>query len=266
MQVIAENGELLREYEFSVIRRVVRKAHRGLSLDVVAFSDWRVQDISNLIRFLQTHRRPDLILYAGDDVERFRTSGKNYFDKLAKVARYGLCAVAGNDEHPEHRELIKGRGVYAVHSSPLILVNFAIVGLEGAPLFRENTRRNIGYLLYPPAIRAAIISSWAVRLRGKRLIVVSHAPPFGVLDFAVRFSRDHIGCQALREFLESSNDAILCVCGHVHRHGGQVANVGQAVVVNAASHDRPGEPGKVAMITITKGRVLADRVQWRLLT
>jgi Icc-related predicted phosphoesterase len=232
----------------------------------VAFSDWRVQDISNLVRFLETGRRPDLIVYAGDDVERFRASGKNYFEELARLARYGLCAVAGNDEQPEHRELIKGRGVYAVHSSPLVLGHFAVVGLEGAPLFRGDANRNKGYLMYPLTVREALLRSWISRFHGKKLIIVSHAPPFGVLDFAVRYARDHIGCQALRQFLDTSNAAILCVCGHVHRYGGEVAKVGQTLVVNAASHDRYGEPGKVARITITKGRVSPDRVQWQLLT
>ena len=39
---------------------------------VVAFSDWRLQDIDDVIRFIEDLLpEPDVILYAGDDVGRF---------------------------------------------------------------------------------------------------------------------------------------------------------------------------------------------------
>ena len=41
-------------------------------LKILAFSDYRVQDIEVLINFIQKMKnKPDLILYAGDDVNRF---------------------------------------------------------------------------------------------------------------------------------------------------------------------------------------------------
>ena len=96
-------------------------------------------------------------------------------------------------------------------------------------------------------------------LKDKSLIVISHVPPFGVLDFAVRFGPCSIGSRPLREFLEASRNVVLCVCGHVHRRGGKSAKLGRALVVNAASHDRPGDPGRVFAIRIKGGRVLPPR-------
>jgi hypothetical protein len=77
------------------------------------------------------------------------------FQEIAALSRYGLCAVAGNDERPDERKLIAGRKVYPVHTRALVLGD-AIVGIEGALLFPRNEgfdrSYNIGYLLYPERI------------------------------------------------------------------------------------------------------------------
>lgn len=51
--------------------KIERIAHRG-HLRILAFSDYRVQKIEDLISFLRRLKeKPDLIIYAGDDVDRF---------------------------------------------------------------------------------------------------------------------------------------------------------------------------------------------------
>jgi hypothetical protein len=102
---------------------------------LVAFSDYRVQDIELLIEELSKLRpHADLILYAGDDIERFRPhGGKNLFEAIASQARYGLCAVVGNDEEPSVRKLVSGKLVRNVHLLPAKLGSYAILGLDGAP-------------------------------------------------------------------------------------------------------------------------------------
>ena len=253
---LSSEGKELSRYRLALLHHGVRLRHGGLSLRIVAFSDWRAQEVSAMVRFLKAqHVKPDLILYAGDDIRRFRPPGKNLFEEVAKLSRYGLCAVAGNDDDPAMRGLIAGRNVYSVHSRALVLGRFAVVGVEGAPLFPNDTQnRNIGHLLYPERVLSLQAKLWnSTEFRDKKLIIVSHAPPFGVLDFAVRFGPRNIGSRPLREFLEASPNSILCICGHVHRCGGQSAKLGKALVVNAASHDSPGDPGKVVIIQVKDG-------------
>ena len=263
---VGSGGEVRPLYKLDSLRECVKASHRGSSLRIVGFSDWRVQDIRGLIRFLETQKKPDLILYAGDDIGRFRPQGENLLEELAGLSRYGLCAVAGNDDAPATRELITGRNVYPVHSRALVLGEFAVVGVEGAPLFpNDDQHRNKGSLLYPERFLSHLIRKWdCAAFKDKSLIVVSHAPPFGVLDFAVRFGPRSIGSRPLREFLEGSPNVMLCVCGHVPRCGGKSAKLDRALVVNAASHDRPGDPGRVSIIRIRGGRVLPPR--WHYLT
>lgn len=254
-------------YRLDLLGQVTTIPHSGSSLRIVAFSDWRVQDIRELIRFIKAQKkRPDLILYAGDNVKRFRPAGRNLFQQIGKLSANGLCAVAGNDDPPACRDLIAGQHVYAVHSCALVLGRFAVVGAEGAPLFQNDTEhRNMGHLLYPERVLALQMKRWRTSaLANKKLIIVSHAPPFGVLDFPARYGTRSIGSRPLREFLEAAANSLLCVCGHVHRCGGQCARAGNCVVVNAASHDSPGDAGKVAIIDVRNGRVSA--VNWHPIT
>jgi len=152
MQIVNDTGSVLSDYLLARPERVTKRSHRGLTLDMVVFSDWRVQKIDTIKTFVADGPRPDLILYAGDDVSRFHTADQNYFEELAEKTRYGLCAVAGNDDPAECRDLIVGRKVHAVHSRPLVLGPFAVVGLEGAPLFHDNPGLNLGSATLPAKV------------------------------------------------------------------------------------------------------------------
>jgi Icc-related predicted phosphoesterase len=141
-----------------------------------------------------------------------------------------------------------------------------VVGIEGAPRFppEAGTKLNIGSLLYPQRFIERQISLWG-RFSDKKLIIVSHAPPYWVLDYASRHAPDgkprSIGSRPLRHFLEFSENALLCVCGHVHSCGGQDQTLGKSRVVNCASHDRVRDPNRVALIEINRGLVAS--VDWQ---
>src|SRR5262249_36557331 len=131
---------------FSQLSNVSTLRSRSKKLRVLAFSDYRTQDIGKLVGHVAS-RKPDLILYGGDDLARFHSAGENLFEKLAGHSKYGLCAVAGNDDRNGH-SYITGKDVYAVHRNALIIGSFAVVGLEGAPWFPPGSgeRMNIGRL------------------------------------------------------------------------------------------------------------------------
>lgn len=72
--------------------------------------------------------------------------------------------------------------------------------------------------------------------KDKRIVFVSHAPPYGILDIGFRLGQNHVGSRALREFIEENN-VILTVCGHCHLFGGRAKALGSGLVINCASHD-----------------------------
>jgi Icc-related predicted phosphoesterase len=232
--------------------------HSG-PLRLIAFSDYRVQDIELLIEELSKLRPcPDLIVYAGDDISRFREQGKNLFAHLGRCSKYGICAAAGNDDSPGHQKHIRGRGVFDVHASPVTLGEFAVLGVEGAPSAP-------GFLLHTEKEISSHLARQKRFAHRKNLILVSHCPPEGCLDKSVRFSLDKrprsIGSRAVRKFVRSNKYVRLVVCGHSHRCGGRHQRLNKALVVNAASHDRVGNVGRFAVITLgTNGNA---EVEWR---
>lgn len=232
----------------------VRIQARGRTLTILAFSDCRVQSLGDLVAWVRNYAGPfDLILYGGDDVRRFRPDpDTNYFEQLAAETRYGLCAVAGNDDLPSARECIAGNKVYDVHRSPLLIGDFCVLGVEGAPT--EPNEPGIGFLLLDEADIAEHLRT-AKKVAGRRtIIVLSHAPPRGCLDTAVRFGQRQIGSRALATWLRHTRQARLVVCGHVHRCGGCDEQFARGWVVNAASHDEPGSPLRVARINLARDR------------
>jgi hypothetical protein len=85
-------------------------------------------------------------------------------------------------------------------------------------------------------------------------VVVSHLPPFGVLDQSVRYSPTgapvSIGSHAVADLTQRGSNVLVC-CGHSHRMGGRHQPIGRrCVIVNAASHDDLGAPARVADITL----------------
>lgn len=238
--------------------RAVELGEHAGPLCLVAFSDWHVQDISLLAEEIAKFPvKPDVVLYGGDDTSRFREQGKNLFEDLARCSKYGICAVAGNDDVPGHQN-ITGCSVFDVHASPVILGDFAVLGLEGAP-------SGPGCLLYSEKVISSHLARQKRASRRKNLILVSHCPPAGCLDKSVRYSLDgkprSIGSRAVRKFVRANNHVRLVVCGHSHRCGGRHQKLGQALIVNAASHDRLGNVGRFAVVTIGIDGTI--KVEWR---
>ncbi len=68
---------------------------------------------------------------------------------------------------------------------------------------------------------------------GKCDIVVSHGPPFDLLDMTPR--GEHVGSRALREYIDK-NKPRLVVTAHIH-HSRGIMNYGETLVVNASIVD-----------------------------
>lgn len=248
-------------------KHLVRIEHTG-PLRVFALSDYGVHDVKLLLDLVRgLVAKPDLILYAGDEIDMFvgapggslerlytyghqeATGEHNYFEELAREARYGLGAVRGNDDRMLAPEYIKGEKVYDLHYTWLKVGSYLIIGLEDAPAKHDI----LGYAEADYRLRLELAKS----LLGRRdkLIVVSHAPPRGVLDRAGRYGEKSIGSLALREFIEEFDKLVLVVCGHVHRYGGMYERLGNAIVVNVSSHDDEYSRANVAWITAEGGTV-----------
>lgn len=216
---------------------------------LLCFSDWRVQPIADIYRFIDTiDPKPDVILYAGDDINRFQQDGVNHFSLLAdSTVQHSVIAVAGNDDDSVFKLVLAKDNIHDAHNDVFFFGDYAILGLEGStcgPGVLQYTEQEVKSHLYKQLLAA----------KGKKLIVLSHAPPRGILDLGIRFASpqqgaEHIGSSALRDFVEKEKP-VLVVCGHCHSQGGILSCIGSTRVLNIASHDSEGAAGNFAIVDL----------------
>lgn len=229
---------------------------------IVAFSDYRVQDVSSLYKFLRKLKpKPDVIIYAGDDVANFESDFPEFdppefdFRGLGRCSNYGVVAVLGNDDSPEDKNIFRTQDVTDLHNNAIGVNEYIFIGQEGG-------LRNfpIGHILYSEGeiekhLLRQLKATKNKKFKHKKIVLVSHNPPFGVLDYAMRHSSEHIGSKAIKKLILQYRQVILNICGHVHSRGGQAEKLGNAFGVNVASHDKPGSPGRIAIIDLKRGKV-----------
>jgi len=228
------------------------------AIRILAFSDWRVQEIDSIYKLVESIEPVDFIVYAGDDIGRFEEKGINYFSKLSGSAKSGqVLAVIGNDDTYLQKRILKAKGVHDLYKQSYVYKNFAFIGLEastsGPALFRHEEKDFEEHLRYQ-----------LKQVNRRRLVVLSHTPPYGILDRGIRFAdldenTHHIGSTALRSFIDTK-PVDLVICGHCHSHGGMIERCGNTTIVNVSSHDNPGSKGNFAVIESTKDGTV--NVEW----
>ena len=209
---------------------------------ILAVSDLRVHDIA-LVEKVAERVRPDLVVYGGDDVVRFGP-GANSWAPLAARTPLGLAGVIGNDCLRAHAVAFAQPRCHDLDRAPLLLDGLAILGLGGAP---RDEADGIGYTLYTREEAENHLALQIAKVGRRKVLLVSHTPPLGVLDVGLRFGVRPIGSSVVRDFLKRPKVRGV-VCGHVHSHGGQIAAVGSKVVVNIASHDHLGADLRYAVL------------------
>lgn len=236
----------------------VQSRRKGATTRILAFSDWRVQSIGDLLSFVKDLKTPlDLILYGGDDIRRFEKKGTNYFTELSKHTKQRkVLVVVGNDDSHDVKTVLRAKNVHDLHERPFVYHNLAFLGLEAST-------KGPGSILHTEKEVKRHLREQLSQVRGKELVILSHTPPYGVLDIGIRFADTrngihHIGTTSLRDFVQR-NGVELVVCGHCHSQGGSIKQMGRSTVVNVSSHDSPGSKGNIALIEIdSQGKVIVD--------
>ncbi len=187
---------------------------------------------------------PDFLIFAGDGIlnliserdypviseslERYingyyRKYGKSegVLSKLVNIPKKAFLYVEGNDDPIIN---LNSKGAVRI-SGKSFKCFYNFVGLEGStdPI-GGITRRQEKY--YWEVLEKALKI-------GEKVIIISHAPPYGILDKIPRGT--NIGSKSLREFLESYYHLVpLVLCGHAHNYGGRWMRFKGTVVINCA--------------------------------
>lgn len=201
----------------------------------------------NKLRFIPVKSDKKYAYYLIPNPKKPEQSEENIFEELAKYARYGVVAVLGNEDEKATRVWIRGEKVYELFTSLVKIGPVLITGLEGSTC---RTGPNGRYLESDIKLRLEFIQKNVVK--DELILIVSHAPPRGILDRAIRFGERSIGSIALRDFIEEESRVGLVVCGHVHSCGGSFETLNNATIVNVSSHDDPFSKANIAWIIINK--------------
>lgn len=161
------------------------------------------------------------IIIAGDigpNIEKVLS----YLSKL-EIPTY---TVLGNDDFPMDAYILEDIPyVLNIDGECIDIGPVEIIGLSGNP----------GSGLASPDERKMETSLQEAFTRAsKPVILVSHIPPYRILDLATRHRVEHIGSKAVRKSIEQYKP-ILCVCGHVHKDGGKRAFLKDTEVINVAA-------------------------------
>lgn len=212
---------------------------------VLAFSDWRTQPIAEIFEFIAAYgdkftAEIDLIVYAGDDVRRFRDGNANYFSHLAlRTSSKKVLVVRGNDGTAEDREILEGNGIVDLHRQSFRFGGYRFIGQEGATL-------PPGSLIYG---EEEVERRLRRRLTDEPTILVSHTPPFGLLDSSVRFGISNTGSTAVRRLVDERKLQMV-ICGHSHQNGGHHLVRNGCTVLNIASNDRTDSVGRICVFDL----------------
>ncbi len=164
----------------------------------------------------------DAVIVAGDIT---------YFESLEKALKIlrtiksslntPVYFIAGNCDPVELLYVNSGKGLINIHTRIESIGEYSIYGIGGSNITPFNT--NIEWS--EDEIRELLRKAEGIERR--RLIMVTHAPPHGILD---RVDGLNVGSTSLREFLDN-HGALLWVTGHIHESRG-VVEYKDTVIVN----------------------------------
>jgi len=212
---------------------------------ILAVSDWRSQPIEDLYTILKTvEPSPDLLLYAGDDLSRFKNADIDHLTELARLTKHQQALyVRGNDDFPPPTgPQFNKEYTTDLHTTPYAHGDFVFIGQEGST-------QGPGLITYTEDEVQRHLSEQRPACEDRTPILVTHTPPFGILDIGKRLGQKHIGSKAVRNFINDLQPPVT-VCGHCHQFGGRAETLEYGTVINIASHDGRDDPGRYALITI----------------
>lgn len=191
-------------------------------------------------------QKPDLLVCAGD-ISVFEHGLEQTLKKLAAF-NVPLLILHGNHESEELFKKLcnKYKHVFFIHKRIHEFAGFAFVGYGGG-----------GFSFVEPAFER-FIHTHKKQLRGKKIILVTHAPPYNTAvddlyhgarmtnkslkKFIVStFYNNHVGCKSFRKFI-ITHHPLISISGHIHETAGAEGTLGKTRIIN------PGPLGKIITI------------------
>jgi len=192
----------------------------------------------------------DILVVCGD-ITNFGTA-KQAKELLSNLKELNLPVffVPGNCDLPSVLE-IETENCSNIHGKCVEISEYFFIGIGGSPLSPLQTPLEFPEEDISDMLEVAVPKC----LQNKKLILVSHTPPFNT-EVDLAFNGEHIGSRSVRNFVEKYRP-LAVFCGHVHEARG-IDKIGDTIVVNPG----PARHGMYALAEINgEVKVKLDRFE-----
>ena len=169
-----------------------------------------------------------------------------------------LIGVWGNADNTKILDKVPiGQSIIIVHSRAYQVRDTYILGYNGRPLYIFEKENKEQWAFTEEEIYSNLEREFK-KLKGRKVILVSHDPPYGILDQVVQEYRQyavgtygkrakdgHIGSAGLRKIVDKYRP-MLHVFGHIHE--GKGVFVGQTTFVNTGGVGRDEEVAEISIM------------------
>lgn len=188
-------------------------------MKIFAFTD--VHEHPKVMREVQRRikkENPDLVICCGD-LTIFEHNLSRMIKWLAGFQKE-VFVIHGNHETSSRLKQYCTANIKFIHRVCLLRDNILFVGWGGG-----------GFGNLEPDFDC-FVKKINNELFDKRIVLVTHAPPFGTkLDFLGK-NWGHVGCKSITRFLHSQKNIVLSLSGHIHETFGKKDKVNNTVCIN----------------------------------
>jgi hypothetical protein len=179
---------------------------------------------------------PDAVFLAGDLTNMGPAEAAEELISRIDVPTF---AIPGNCDPPEMVEYLECSDCVCIHGTCFCLGRISILGVGGS----NPTPFGTLFEMEDNRIESILAGAISRRENAMHNVLISHAPPFGILD---RAGGTHVGSRSIRRHL---SDFDLVCCAHIHEDKGitdiegvKVVNPGMAAAGDCAMIHFGSEP------------------------
>ena len=172
----------------------------------------------------------DLLIHCGDFCRRGTLEEvKQFNDDMSKLQHKHKVVIAGNHDWPF--ELYKEQAQACLTN--MIYLEDAGVEIDGLKIYGSPWQPAFGNWAFNlPRKSEQIEDKWNL-IPDKLDILITHGPPYGILDRTVIGKK--VGCEILRDRVAELKPKVHCF-GHIHEDYGQETH-GETLYINASNLD-----------------------------
>ena len=187
----------------------------------------------------------EVLLICGD-ITHFGTI--QVAESILKELSYSskVLFVHGNCDPIALSKIEKRANAENLHSRHVNIDGFIFIGIGGSLKTPFQSR-----IEYTEEQILKHLNKASITIRDEKVIVVSHDPPFNTKLDRI-YSGDHVGSNALREFI-LTREPIIVTCGHIHEGRG-IDKVSDSIIVNPG----PTFNGYCAIAEIKGNQVIVE--------